>query len=436
MSDPDTFERSLWSALTPPAAPAEELAGEIRADVAVVGAGLLGLSTALHLAEAGCRVVLLEAQEPGFGASGRSTGFVVPSLRTSLGPAEVRRRLGERGDRLTALVGLSGAAVFALIERHAIACAAERTGWMQPAHTAAMLATLRRRQADWAAFGHRVDILCADETARRVGASGYHGALFDPTGGQLNPLAYARGLADAARRLGVRLHARSPVLRIERDGTGHRLSTPRGQVRAGRVLLTTNALAGALRPALSESIVPVRVQQIATQRLPETIARSVLPDRSPMADTRRHTLAVRWSPDGRLVTGGLVLPGPGSRARAMRGFSRRLERLFPQIGPISAEFAWNGVIAATMDALPRFLSLEPGLDAAIGCNGRGIALTTALGREIAGLYAGTLAPGDFALPHLLPEPVPGRRLARLGPSLWLPWSNLRDRLESRPPANG
>ena len=117
--------------------------------------------------------------------------------------------------------------------------------------------------------------------------------------------------------------------------------------------------------------------------------------------------------------------------RASRFFARRLERFFPALAPVKAEYVWNGVIAATTDSLPRFLSLSPGLDAAIGCNGRGVALTTALGRDIAGLYSGKLAASEFPLAHERPRGVPGRSLAEHGPSLWLPWSTFRDWQDAR-----
>lgn len=427
----DSFPASLWSALTPPAAPAPALAGDHEADVVVVGAGFLGLSTALHLAEAGARVALVEGDEPGFGASGRNTGFVVPSLKTHLGPGDVGGLIGKDfGDRLVDLVGRSGDITFDLVARLGIDCAAERTGWLQPAHTPAILETLRKRQAEWRARGREVAILPAEETARAVGTAGYHGALFDPTGGQLNPLAYARGLARAATAAGVDLFAGSPVEAIEPDGTGWRARTARGSVRAGRILLTTNALVRALRPDVFGAIIPVEVHQVATQPLPAEVRATILPGRSPAADTRRHTFAVRWSPDGRLVTGGITPPGPGRRARAARFFARRLQRFFPGAGPLRAEFVWSGVIAVTTDSLPRYMTLAPGLDAVIGCNGRGIALTTALGREVASLLAGRVAPADFAIPHGPPRPVAGRRLAPYAPAFWLPWSALRDRIEA------
>jgi len=426
----ETFTSSLWSSLTPKGQKLPWLRGSVEADVLVVGAGMLGLSHALHLAETGAHVVVLEAQEVGFGASGRNTGFVVPSLRSGLSTEDLDERLGQgRGARLMRLVSESGDTVFDLIRRLGLDCAAEQSGWLQPAHSAAMAPVLEKRVRAARGRGGRVDMLDAKETARRIGTDGFHGALLDHSGGQINPLAYARGLARAGIDKGVAIHELSPVTGIVREAPMWRATTEDGTVRAPQVLFTTNALIGRFMPELADSIVPARAHQIATQIFPEDVRQRIIPERNPIADTRRHTFAVRWSPDGRLVTGGLMLPGPRLADRTARTFTRRLERFFPDIGRVKAEFIWNGVIAVTTDSLPRFISLGPGLDAVIGCNGRGVALTTALGREIAHVYAGRLDMQDFALPHRPPVPVPGRRLAQIGPHLWLPWSNLRDRWE-------
>lgn len=427
----ETFSASVWSAITPEGRRAPTLEGATRADIVVIGAGFLGLVTALHLAEAGIDVVLLEAEEPGFGASGRNTGFVVPSLKAHITPAHVQAALGpEIGERLFRLVGASGTSVFDLVDRLGLACDAERSGWLQPAHTPATLRILEGNRDNWRSLGRSVDILSADETTRVSGVAGYHGALFDRTGGQINPLAYARELARVFAQRGGRLHTGSRATGIRPRGASWTVETARGSVQADRVLLTTNALVGKLMPDLDASIVPVLVHQIATQRLGADVQAAILPGRCPLADTRRHTLAIRWSPDGRLLTGGLVVPGPAPLARAASFFTGRLRRFLPGLPSLRAEHVWSGVIAATLDSLPRFYRLGPGLDAVIACNGRGIALTTAMGIETAKLLGGQTREADFVLPHGPAAPIAGRRLTGAAPAFWLPWNALRDRLEA------
>lgn len=423
---------SLWEAIIPPAPPFAPLDGAVTADVVIVGAGFLGLSAALHAAMAGLDVVLLESHQPGFGASGRNTGFVVPSLKASIGPADVVRAMGEtHADRLLRLVAGSGAEVFGLIARHGIDCGAVQNGWLQPAHSRQAEAALQGRLPRLLQAGVDADWLDRDALAARTGIAGLHGGIRIASGGQITPLAYARGLAQAAVAAGVRLRGDSPVTALIPDGAGWRLSTPGGQVRARRVLMTTNALIGDLLPDLRASVIPARVFQIATQVMPESLRRSLLPDMAPVADTRRHTFALRWSPDGRLVTGGMVPPLPGRMALARQQFARRLMRLVPGLPPIRADYAWTGVIAGTLDFLPRMMRLAPGLEAAIGCNGRGVALTTALGRKLGPWLAGRIPDDDFVLPVTAARPVPFRRITGLGPDLILPVWSARDAFEAR-----
>ena len=146
----ETFHSTLWFAKAPPAPETPSLVDDARADVAVVGAGFLGASLSLHLAETGVDVRLIEAGEPGFGASGRSTGCVVPSFATGTGPAEARELLGdERGDRLSRMIGGGGDLVFDLVRRHRISCDAEQTGWLNPTHTTSKISFLEKHRARW-----------------------------------------------------------------------------------------------------------------------------------------------------------------------------------------------------------------------------------------------------------------------------------------------
>jgi glycine/D-amino acid oxidase-like deaminating enzyme len=425
----DTFAQSLWSALARPRMPRPALARDVDVDILICGGGFMGLSTALHLARAGVTVAVAEAREVGFGASGRNTGFVVPSLKTAIGPDDVIDRMGPIfAERLVSLVGQSGDIVFDLVRDLTLDCDAEQSGWLQPAHSRAMLAVLERRAREWQRRGTDVVMLDRAATAQQVGADVYHGALFVRSGGQINPLAYARGLADACIAAGVHLFEDTPISGFERTGSGWRAFARHGCVRAQRVLLATNGLVGALVPEVNASIIPARVFQIATQRYDRAAQSQILPNRIPVADTRRHTFAVRWSPDGRLMTGGLVVAGPRAMQRAQAKFSERLARFFPGLEKPQAAHAWTGTIAVTIDSYPRFMSVAPNMDAIIGCNGRGVALTTALGRELARHYAGTGE--DFVLPQEKPKAIPMRRLAALAPSLWLPFSEFRDARES------
>lgn len=423
---------SLWEAITPQAEPATPLTGTVTAEVVIVGAGFLGLSSALYAATAGLDVVLLESRQPGFGASGLNTGFVVPSLKTSLGPDEVTRALGpDHAERLLRLVAGSGRAVFDLVERHGIACGAVQKGWLQPAHCRSAEQMLRSRLPRLLASGVDAEWLDREAMLKHTGLPALHGGIKIVSGGQITPLAYARGLARAAQSAGVRLFGDSPVTSLEPDGESWRVRTPRGEVRTPRVLMATNALVGSLLPELRASIIPARVFQIATQMMPDSVRERILPRMAPVADTRRHTFALRWSPDGRLVTGGMVPPLPGRMALARRLFARRLSRLVPDLPEIRADYAWSGVIAGTLDFLPRMMRLRPGLDAVIGCNGRGVALTTALGREVGPWLAGRIADADLTLPLTPPRPIPLSRVSGLGPHLILPVWEARDAFEAR-----
>jgi glycine/D-amino acid oxidase-like deaminating enzyme len=424
------MDTCLWTALSPAPPPTQALAGQVRADVAIVGAGILGLSLALHLAEAGIACTLVEAGELGHGASGRNTGFVVPSFTAGNGPVSVAARLGAAsGDRLSRLVGGSADLVFATIGRCAIACAAEQTGWLQPAHTAERVRLLERRVREWQALGQNVTLLDQAETRRLTGNPAYLAALLDRSGGQINPLAYTLGLARAAIAAGAAVHTQSPVTGYRRDGSRWRLDTSGGSVQAARIVFTTNAMAGRLLPPVTSSLIRARPHQVATQVLDSDVLTRILPERQPVSDLHRHTFAYRISPDNRLVTGGLaVLNDRGATARIADYFLQRLHRYLPGLPPLRAEYAWNGVVATTADFLPAVWQIAPGVLAPIGCNGRGVAVATALGQALAAHLATGAALPSPAAP---PQPRRFHALLQFGPSLWLGWNRLVDNAEDR-----
>ena len=416
----DDFARTLWSRTAAPPPDAPPLEGDAACEVAIIGAGILGLSTALALATRGARTVVLEAAAIGAGASGRNGGLVVPSL-PRIGPEQAP-------PRLAALVATGAAAVFALIRRHAIACDAVQAGWLHPAHAAILAPRVAARVTAWQAAGAGCVWLDAAETRRRMGSARYHGALFDPTGGHLDPLGYTRGLAAAALRAGAAIHEASPVVALHRDGDRWRLRTPHGSVAAARVLSAVNLAPPGLKgPARA---VPLLVYQMATEVLPDGLRQSVLPGNEAFSDTRNNLLAGRWTADGRLVAGAMAAVHAGALSRLPRRLARRLEAVFPALAGLRFAHVWRGRAALTGDFLPRLVQPAPGWVDAVACNGRGIVLSTVLGPALASY----LASGDAAglpLPLTPPRPIPLPALARLLPQALLPLGDWQDRRAER-----
>ncbi len=385
---------SLWAA-TAPAPPATvPLHGPARTDVAIIGGGFTGLAAALHLAERGIACTLLEAVEIGFGASGRNNGQVIPNLSRADPDAIVAgvpRELGgaEKGEALVGLIRDSASLVFDLIRRHGMQAEAVQNGWIQPAHRPGRMALVEQRVAQWARRGAPVRSVSRQRMAALAGSTHWYGGWENPTGGRINPLGYARGLAWAAQRAGAVLHTQSPVTGISRQGTAWVLATSGGELRAQRVIVATNAYTPpGLWPRLERTVVPVRSYQMATSVLGDNIRKTILPEGHALSDTRGDLFFYRFDDSGRLVTGGgLVVPwGWESRIRAR--IAARMQRVFPQIGAVTFDYVWWGHLAGTADKRPHVYELAPGVLAWNGCNGRGVALATALGQELAKASAG------------------------------------------------
>ncbi len=396
---------NLWTHTAEAAPETPPLQGDVRADVVVIGAGFTGLSTALHLAEAGANVVVLEADGPGFGASGRNNGQVIPAYARH-NPDDIVALFGqERGERLNAWVADSADLVFRLIEKHGIDCEAAQNGWLQPAHRASRMGGVRAKQAQWAARGQPAKLLSGAETEALTGSPYYrHGGWIHMTGGHIQPLGYARGLARAAIAAGAVIHGRSPVAAIERAEGKWRARTARGAVAADALVLATNGYTEALWPRLRQSIVPLRTFHAATAAMSDNVAASVLPQNHGLSDTRQALWAFRKDRGGRLITTAAPLATWGAASKIRATTKARLEEAFPQIGEIEIAHIWEGMIAMTPERLPRLHELAGGVYAGMGYSGRGIALATAMGAALAARAMG--APAD-AVP---PPPVPVRTL--------------------------
>ena len=419
---------SLWAAVTPDRVPAPALAGEVRADVAIVGGGITGLSTALAMAERGRSVVLAEAARVGWGASGRNNGQVIPTM-TGAEPDAMAGRFGEVGERFAQLVCDSAAFVFDLIRRHGIDCEAVQNGWFQPAHSPGRVKLSAARVEAWGRRGAPVRLLDAAETAALVGSKDWFGGMLNASGGHLNPLAYVRGLARAAETAGARIFEGTAVTGLERAGDGWRLTTADGTILADRVLLASNGytdwFAPALAPKIARSLIPVLSWQMATAPQSEAVRASVLPGLQALSDTHGDLRFFRWDARGRLVSGGaMIVPFDGAR-RLQTLIGRRLSGIFPQMGVPAFDFVWNGRIGMTHDRMPRFHRLGEGLWTWEACNGRGVALASALGPVFADALDGVAAQ-DLAVPTTEVRPYPFHAVARLVAPAMLAWYRFKD----------
>lgn len=418
--------KSLWAATAPPAAPTPALSESLKVDVAIVGAGYTGLSTALHLAEKGVSVCVLEANEPGWGASGRNGGQVNPTLKYD--PDQLVQMYGaERAEPLIDTVSNSADLVFDLIKRHEIDCSPVRKGWMQVSYSDKGVAGLHARADQWARRGVPVQCLDASAVATRMGSEAFAGGWLDGRAGAIQPLAYARGLVRAALAAGVRIHGQSAVTELQRQGSGWQVQTACGaQVTADQVVLATNGYSSNLWPGMAQSILAANSFIVATKPLSGSVADSILLGQETVSTSQRLLLYFRKDAYGRLLMGGRGLFNDPTGPTDFAHLERSLALLFPQLGPLEFEYHWAGRIAITRDFMPHVHEPAPGLTLALGCNGRGIALCTSLGQQLAGRLCDNRA--AFAYPVSPLQRLPLHGLQRFYIGAGVAWYSLLDRL--------
>jgi glycine/D-amino acid oxidase-like deaminating enzyme len=425
------FPPSIWAATAPARNLAQPLISNAEADVVIVGGGFTGLSAALHLAKRGKRVIVLEAKAVGWGASGRNNGQVIPTM-TAAEPDAITKRYGPSGERFAKLIGNSADILFSIVREEKIEAEAEQTGWFQPAHSSGRVKLSQARVEAWKRFGFPAQYLDSASTSKLLGSDFWYGGMFNPTGGHINPLALARGLAAAAERHGAIIYERSPVTSYERKGDHWEVSANSSVVRAKGFLLATNAYTGELReqlaPRLARTIVPVLSWQMATAPLNDTLRASILPGRQAVSDTRGDLRFFRYDARNRLITGGVVMGDYNVAERVKQKAARNLAEAFPALGAPEMTHVWSGYIGMTWDRFPRVHQLGTDGWAWIGCNGRGVALGTALGRELARALDGEPLQ-DLALPISEPAPLPLHKIARRIAPFYLAWLRRKDLTE-------
>ncbi len=405
----DPRSHGLWEKTAPSAPATGLLAADASADVVVVGGGFTGISAALHLAEAGRRVILLEGTEIGFGGAGRNVGLINAGMWVM--PDDLPGELGAvHGERLLDLLGNGPRVVMELIDRHAIACELERNGTLHCAVGESGLKEIAERASQWQKRGAPVELLDAAETAARIGTSAYAGALLDKRAGTLQPLAYVRGLAHAAERAGVTLHTSSRVVSTERIGSRWKVATDRASVTADWIIVATDAYSTGPWEHVRTEQVYLPYFNLATWPLAPEMLATILPDREGVWDTKEILSSFRMDKAGRLVFGSVGALRNGGAAVHKAWARRSLARLFPELGKVDFECEWYGQIGMTTNALPRFHRFAPNVVGFSGYNGRGIAPGTVFGRVLARHILGEIAEAELPLPLSDPNDPPMRRL--------------------------
>ena len=421
---------SLWFDTAIELEPSPVLEGDTTADVVVVGAGYTGLRAALRLAEAGTSVLVLDAFDIGWGASGRNGGQVNPMLPFNT-PDRIRKLVGDNYfESLTEASLNSADELFELIKTYNIDCQPRQNGWLRVDHCDKAREVSKSNTKIWNSLGANMVSIEGEEVQQLSGSKIYRYGTVNPNGGAVQPLSLVRGLARAARSAGAKTYSRSPVSSLRRKDNKWVVETPTGKVSSDWVIFATNAYSDEALPKLAKSVLPLAPIQIATDPLAPEIIDAILPQGHTISDTRRIIMYARREPDNRMVFGG---HGHLDRNNVVGGFEwllRDVERIFPQLKGVNWRYRWGGKIAVTEDRLPHFHEPKPGLLAGLGYNGRGVAMSHVMGKLLAERVLGA-QPESLPFPTTSLKAMPYRSIQLMEESTAIAWMRMLDKLESR-----
>jgi glycine/D-amino acid oxidase-like deaminating enzyme len=353
-------------------------------DVAVIGGGYTGLSAARTLAKRGVKVIVLEAETIGWGASSRNGGMVLTGLK--LGMETIVKRYGRSLARDLFQCSLDSIdTVEQIVKEENIDCGFARSGHLltanKPKHFDALQEEVEFMEKE---FNHKLTLIPRERQREEIGTDIYQGALLDEVSGGLNPAQYVTGLARAADKAGARLHARARVNRLERRGTRFFIETQRGTLSAESVLVGTSGYTGNVTRKLQRKIIPIGSYIIATERLPEDLARELSPKNRMIFDFKHYLNYFRlW--DNRLIFGGRAAFFPETKntiARSAEILRREMIEVHPQLRDVKVEYVWGGTLDFAFDMMTHAGEMD-GVYYALGYAGHGVAMATHLGRTVA-----------------------------------------------------
>ena len=422
------FSAPLWADGLPRVAYDAPIEAGAVCDLLIIGGGFMGLNAARHATRAGLSVRVIDAGRIGEGASGLNGGQVIPGLKFN--PEWILEHFGEeRGARLNTFAETTADVLFDTIETEKLDVPFERSGWIQACHTETSLAIASERCRQWLARGADVAMLDATEVNRIIGTDNYFGGFYDRRAGVVQPLAFTIELARIAAQAGAEITEKSTCVGLtKREGKWVARISRGGEISASNVVLATNAYTDALIPGLARTLVPLHSFQVATPVLSEALRAQILPGRQAVSDSRRIVIYYRKSPDGRMVLGGrgrMSLPRSDAEwAHLEHG----LHRLFPALAGTAIEKRWFGRVAMTADGLPHIHEPEKGLLTIVGCQGRGVAMMTAIARH----FVDYIRSGDAkALPFPISpiRPIPFHAFRQIGVAATIAWYRMLDAAE-------
>jgi len=357
------------------------------ADICVVGAGFTGLSAALHLAENGASVVLLEGAQVGWGASGRNGGQIVNGFNAGLDTIE--KRFGTNTAAfLGALVQEGAGVIRRFVADYDIECDLKKYN-LYTAFNVKQMKALQHRLTVWEKYGmHEQELLDSHQLKQHVVTEQYVGGMIDHSGGHLHPLNLALGEAAAFEKMGGTIHEHTRVLRVDNVTTEPTVITENGSVTCGKLVLCGNAYLGNAVPKLASRVMPVSTQVMATVPLSEDVAKGILPSDACIEDVRYILDYYRLSADRRLLFGGGTVYGGSEPADVEAKLRPNMEKLFPQLKGIKVDYAWSGNFALSFTRVPQMGQLGPNSYHAMGYSGHGVTGSHLFGRILANALLG------------------------------------------------